>query len=179
MRMIHCMWLCCGYLVILLYSNTIITDAIRHVNYLCFSPVSSRGDTSGACPTRGGWCTWGCTRRWYTEHVKHVKNTQFEVGSWQVADLKGCISSDKSAMASWTAPFWSTISTSGCMSSKPMHLVHTMQKAANISRSYNKCWLTSHCVLCPSIAVFSMHIKRRRLLFNTNHNCIFRNYQIS
>ncbi len=61
--------------------------AIRLVNYLCLSSLSSRGNTSGACPTRGGWCAWGCTRRWYTEHVKHVKNTQFKVGSWQVADF--------------------------------------------------------------------------------------------
>ena len=32
------------------------------------------------------------------EHVKQVKNTQFEVSSWLI--LRGCISSDKSAMAS-------------------------------------------------------------------------------
>ena len=44
--------------------------------------------------------------------------------------LKGCISSDKSAMASCTAPFWSTIPRSDCMSPTPMHLVRTMQKAA-------------------------------------------------
>ncbi len=50
--------------------------------------VSSRGDTSGACPTRGGRYTWGYTLRWYNEHVKHVKNTQFAVGSWQVADFE-------------------------------------------------------------------------------------------
>ena len=28
--------------------------AIRLVNYLCLSSLSSRGNTSGACPTRGG-----------------------------------------------------------------------------------------------------------------------------
>ena len=44
--------------------------------------------------------------------------------------LKGCISSDKSDTASWTAPFWSTIPTSGCVPSKPMHLVRTMQNGA-------------------------------------------------
>ena len=48
-----------------------------------------------------------------------------------------------------------------------------------ISRIYNTCWLTSHCVVCPPITVFSMHSKRRRILLNTNNNCIFRNYQIS
>ena len=51
--------------------------------------MSSRGDTSGACRTSGGRYTWGCTRRWYTEHVKCVKNAQFEVGPLLVADFEG------------------------------------------------------------------------------------------
>ena len=50
--------------------------------------VLSRGHI-GCMSTREGRCTWRCTRRWYTEHVKHVKNTQFEVGSWQVAAFDG------------------------------------------------------------------------------------------
>ena len=74
------LWFCCD-LIVFQYNYHI----CYKINYLCFSSLSSRGDTSGACPTRGG----KCTRRRYTEHVKHVKNTQFKVGSWQVADFEG------------------------------------------------------------------------------------------
>ena len=35
----------------------------------------------------------------------------------------------------------------------------------NISRRYNTCSLTSHCIVGPSIAVFNMPSKRRRILF--------------
>ena len=41
-----------------------------------------------------------------------------------------------------------------------------------ISRMYNTCSLTSHCIVGPSITVFGMRSKRRRVLFNTNHNSI-------
>ena len=45
--------------------------------------------------------------------------------------LTGCVSSNKSAMASCTAPFCQLpTSGCGCMSSTPMHLVPTMQNAA-------------------------------------------------
>ena len=91
---IWCGWfIACGYVVVLLWFDCIPIQLshndIIHVSYLCFSYLSSRWDTSGACPTSGGRCTWGCTSRWYPEHVKHVKNTQFKIGSWQVADFEG------------------------------------------------------------------------------------------
>ena len=231
MRMIHCMLLCCASLVIWLYSNTIIIYALRHVNYLrCFS---SRGDTSGACPTRGGRCTWGCTRRWYF-FVKHVKNTQFEVGSWLVADfewlyfvgqvwhgeLNGSVLVNylhqvvrRLNRCIWYAPCRRLIQNfprghfhaggGGTVSNSvwlcvfclltSVHLWSSEYKKGNfynsynnsitiksiISRTYNTFWLPSHCVVCPYITLFSMPSKRRRKLFNTNKNCIFRNYQIS
>ena len=49
----------------------------------------------------------------------------------------------------------------------------------NVSRNYNTRWLTSYCIVCPSITVFSMPINRRRMYVNTNHNCAFRTFQIS
>ena len=79
------LWFSCDYIVFQYnYHRWYTTCSLSLFLY-----VSSRGDTSGACSTRGGGCTSDCTRRWYTEHVKHVKNTHFEVDSWQVSDLNG------------------------------------------------------------------------------------------
>ena len=117
--------------MIRLYYNTIfiIIDDIRHAHHICFS----------VCLVEG-------THR---EHVKLVdvnapevanvdgtlsmlnvskyNNSKSVRGRWLI--LTGCVSSDKSAMASLTAPFYQ-LPTSGCVSSKPMHLVRTMQNYA-------------------------------------------------
>ena len=51
-------WFSCDYTVFQYNYHRCYKVAIRHVHYLCFSlAVSSRVDTSGACPTRGGRCT--------------------------------------------------------------------------------------------------------------------------
>ena len=94
--------------MILFYSNTIIIDAIRHVNYFCFSLSLVEG-----------------THREHVQLVKvdapdvaHVDGTLSMLNMSRIHSsnsvrvkwliLKGCISSDKSAMASWRAPFLST-----------------------------------------------------------------------
>ena len=48
----------------------------------------------------------------------------------------------------------------------------TSKSSIIVSRSYNTCSLTSHCIVGPSITVFGMPSKRRRMLLNTNHNYI-------
>ena len=58
--------------------------------YLCFLPVSSRGDTPGECPTRGGRCTSGCTRRWL--NMSRIHSSKSVRVRWLI--LKGYISLD-------------------------------------------------------------------------------------
>ena len=155
-----------------------------------------------------------------------VKNTQFKVGSWQVADFEGlyfvgqvCHGELNGSVqvnylhqvvcrlnrCIWHAPCRRLLRNfprghfhaggGGTVSNSVWLCVFCMnvciwrseyKKVTSIiviiyplGPRYNTCWLTSHCVVCPSITVFSMPSKCRRMLFNTNHNCIFRNYQIS
>ena len=68
-----------------------------------------------------------------------------------------------------------------CHGSSGYKTVTSIVKIYPVGPRYNRptCTLTSHCVVFPSITVFSMPSKCRRRLFNTNHTCIFRNNQIS
>ena len=62
-------------------------------------------------------------------NMSRIHNSKSVRGRFLI--LTGCVSSDKSAMASRTAPFCQLLTPGcGCMSSKPMHLVRTMHNAA-------------------------------------------------
>ena len=106
--------------MIRLYYNTIIIDDIRHVRYRCFS----------LCLVEG-------THREHVQlaevdapDVAHVDGTLSMLNMSRIHNSKSvrvrwlfwtdCVSSDKST------PFCQ-LPTSGCMSSKLMHLVRTMQ----------------------------------------------------
>ena len=134
MRITHCSWLCFGSLVIILYSNTIIIDAIRHVHYLYFSLCPVEGTDQEHvqiekfdAPEIAHVDGRGSTRN--KLNMSRIHNSKSVRGRFLI--LTGCVSSYKSAMASWTAPFCQLLTSGcGCMLSKPMHQVRTMHNAA-------------------------------------------------
>ena len=164
--MTHCSWLCFGSLVIRLYCNTIIIDAIRHVHFiyvsLCLIEWTHREHVQLVevdAPEIAHVDGRGSTRNMLDLSIIH--NSKSVRGRFLI--LTGCVSSYKSAMASWTAPFCQLLTSGyGCMSSKPMHLVRTMHNAATkLPRGHfhaggggtlsNYVW---RCVFCMLINVY-------------------------
>ena len=93
--------------------------------------------------------------------------------------LNGWISSDKSAMASWTARFWSTTYIRlYVVYSKPMHLACTMQKAATTLpyRTFPYRW-RRHCVqICMTMCILHECLS---LKFRIQKGNFYNNYKIS
>ena len=84
--------LCCVYLVIILYYNTLIIYDIRHVNYLCFSMCLAylvKVDAPDIAHVDGTLSML---------NMSIIHNSKSVRGRWLL--LTGCVSSDKSAMAS-------------------------------------------------------------------------------
>ena len=89
--------------MIILYSNTIVIDAIRHVHYLCFSLCLAEEthrehvqlvevDAPGIAHVDGRGSTPNML------NMSRIHNSKSVRGRFLI--LTGCVSSDKSAMAS-------------------------------------------------------------------------------
>ena len=114
--------------MIRVYNNTIIDD-IQHAHYLCFSLCLVEGTHREHVQLMevDAPDVAHVDRTLSMLNMSRIHNSKSVRGRWLL--LTGCVSSDTPAMARLTAPFCQ-LPTSGCMSSKPMHLVLTMQNAA-------------------------------------------------